>query len=283
MIYDGMLYWTNDYTSLGTALFRQSLDGTDREEVVKLDPKLERFSGEFSGIYDGRLYKCGFGAYVSDGKPSRQVLAYSRPLEKDGEPKEIYRAEMENDDNVCVLAKMNGGVLYFAVFIEDDETGDRQMELHAYNMEADDLALLYSGPIPDGVMYFFCEDGKLVFSGAKIVFTYSLEDGEIETLYSSPLDWRIYMGEETMLEMTSMTGYRCLDRDGKVLSVGEQDVSLFHEDRQYKTFIGCIDDVFYFLYESLGVDARYDYLVGIDCKTGEFNKLWENRIRDQGE
>ena len=286
-VYNGELYWVNtDYNvdggdmSVGPWLYRQRTDGTGREKVMALDPEFEQFSEAFCGIYDGKLYRCGYCQGVIDDAPASYAVVYSRELQKGSDPKEIYRfdaSETEDVSRLYTLARMNGGVLYFAIYKGTDN--GYLMDLFAYDMENDELEQLYSGASRSPAGDMFYRDGKLIFHvgfGSDAVYAYSIEKNRFDRIYGLADTGSVVMGGETMLEIYSMTGYRVYDLRGNLLFEGERDLSQFHEERQAKQYVGCVDDVFYFYEDSMGGDGpRYNYLVSYNGKTGEFKKLWE--------
>ena len=147
-VYGDKLYL---YDRVGNAanLYSFNPDGTGFTRVMALDSEYERFfqSMDLLGIYNGTVYRCGYGDRVEHSDVKKTMTLYSMPLGGE-ESTEILTVE----NMTQAIERVCEDKLYCAVFtlIGKNEQEDNlfNLEIYCYDMSEGELEKLYSGEVP---------------------------------------------------------------------------------------------------------------------------------------
>lgn len=265
---DSRLYWRGfkkEKNEVATVLYSLDLDGLMRKEEMVLDNELEEaMNVGFLGIYNGKLFRCGSGEEVRDSVPVYSVTVYSQELSENSEPKILFREEGYN----AILSRMHENALYIACFSHGEE---RKLLILSYNMDDETLSELYSGnEYPGSAQGIFIVDDKIVFSGGRTAYSFSISEKSFETIWSE--EGIMHLSEDHAFTSTSQSTYKCTDLAAGTDLTGEFPSECL--DGRFKYCLGSINGVYYFLFEG-NVKSKKSVFASYDPNENNFRVLAE--------
>ena len=256
-------------------IYSQARDGSDRKIESKFKWELGSYVVSFVGIYDGIVYKLGSTIVIENGEQYEEISLCSQPLGEDGEVRELFRERVQDP---VFMGAMRAGKLWFAVY---DGDGNCIMHLYSYDTETDEINTEFEGKAPGYAFRMAALEDRLVFHEGRTVFAYSFEEKAFKEMLRSDDDQVIRYGG-VMFEWTGRFDFRCYAEDGSLMHEGTLDEALF-DGPPIKTYLGCINGKFCFLFECGGGDGEnegvHNYFVVYDSQTNTFSVPWDSDMK----
>ena len=254
---EGKLYYLDTvYGPITSVIYRMEPDGSGRTEMTRLNRELETTSegksNSWFGIYAGKVYRLFCGDYMDDAEPRSTAVLYAQPLEGDSADRaeELLRVE----GALCGAACIDGHSLYFCVSsVQDAET---RFAVYAYDLDAQTLETLYSGPeaYSPGTVARVGDD--LLFGYGAPAFRLSLTDRSLSELpLSASRDDVIVLGQDEVFFPISPDECRCVDYAGNLLYEGPYVPDELRDSDITKLPLGFTDGWFFFLMASYAEDS----------------------------
>ena len=228
------------------------------------------------GIYDGKLFRCGFGSLVNEGNPIKSMLLYSQPLQSGSEPTRLYYAE-----NVLrVFSRMSGNKLHFAII-----RSDFGLELCVCDMDSGEVEVLYSDSNSEyDAQDLLAIDDRLILHGSGIaVYVYSITDGSLTTIGKEGCEYD-YVTDSKLYDIASRGYYRLYDMDGELISDGAINPPGFADGNYYTHYIGCVDDTMYFMFlvypqsnGQISLSPPQESIAAFNTETLEWSLVFDDR------
>lgn len=252
-----LYYLDSSYSDV--KLYRMEPDGSDRTEILVLQNKYEVGGNGYSlfAIHDDIIYRCCYRQTVEGAAVNNRIVLYRQAFDQDSPP-----AEMIQLHDMCdPLVAIDGQHLYLAAFKENRDE-PTEMCLYEFDLNRDTKNELYSGSVSAKPLSLSVVNNQLLFGYGFSTFEFSLKDHQLKELPSASDDPDdcAFIGENTILTITSYTECCCIDYAGHVLYEGSMLPPGLENSEYGKEYVGCADDVYYFLLNGFDDPAEYGFL-----------------------
>ena len=279
---EGKLYYLDTvYAPITGVIYQMEPDGSGRTEITRLNRDLETTSegksNSWFGIYAGKVYRLFCGDYMDDAEPRSTAVLYAQPLESDSADRaeELLRVE----GATCSAACIDGHFLYFCVSsVQDAET---RFTVYAYDLDAETLETLYSGPdaYSPGTVARVGDD--LLFGYGAPALRLSLTDRSLTELpLSANRDDVIVLGQDAVFFPISPDECRCVDYAGNLLYEGPYVPDELRDSDNTKLPLGFTDGWFFFLMASYAEDSVTYHVTSFQATDHTAKLLYSARVQN---